>query len=315
MDSTKFAFQAQFYSNDLMISLGTENRPPVLLNENEFTQWQDQFINFIERQVNGANMMKSFNEGPFIKPNKETLATPEEVLRMKADRELSANLMLGLPNSVYNRVDHYKNYPNQMWTQLEKIMLGSSVATQLRHTRFMNNFEEFKAKENKKAKLEKKNKKSEDPVALITKQLAEQALSDNAYDGATDDDGEALQKSMILLSQHYQKKFQPRSGSNNPRFTSGSRVKVPERKTITCYNCGKTGHISKECRVKKVRDSAYYRKKLELAEKRENGTALLAEEEFWLNHSDDEATNVKIAQMCFVGDDQSDDSDTDEDES
>ncbi|KAI3729620.1 hypothetical protein L6452_18281 [Arctium lappa] len=166
----------------------------------------------------------------------------------------------------------------------------------------------------KRAKLEKKNKKLVDPVALITKQLTEQALSDNAYDGSTDDDGEALQKAMILLSQHYQKKFQPRSSSNSSRFTSGSKSKVPEPKTAASYNCGKSGHISKKCRAKKVKDSAYYRKKLELAEKRENRTALLAEEEFWLDHSDDEAANVEIAQMCLIGDDQSDDSDSDEDE-
>ncbi|KAI3707109.1 hypothetical protein L6452_25334 [Arctium lappa] len=86
-------------------------------------------------------------------------------------------------------------------------------------------------------------------------------------------------------------------------------------KTTACYNCGKSGHISKECRAKKVRDSTYYRKKLELAEKRKNETALLAEEEFWLDHSDDEAANVEIGQMCFVGVDQSDDdSETYEDE-
>ncbi|KAI3667185.1 hypothetical protein L6452_42234 [Arctium lappa] len=84
--------------------------------------------------------------------------------------------------------------------------------------------------------------------------------------------------------------------------------------STACYNCRKPGHISKECRAKKVNDSAYYRKKLELAEKRENGTALLAEEEFWLDHSHDEVANVEIAQMCLVGDDQSDDSKTDEDE-
>ncbi|KAI3729865.1 hypothetical protein L6452_18536 [Arctium lappa] len=330
MDSAKLAFQAQFYKNDLMMSLGTDTRLPILIDENKFTQWQDRFLNFIERQTNGANMMKSLTEGPFIKTNKEIPAAPDEVLQIKVDRELSANLMLALPNSVYNRVDHYKNYPNQMWEPLEKIMLESSVATQLRHTRFMNNFEEFKAKDisamqiqelyeilmtdesfviEKKAKLDKKNKKSVDPVALLTSQLAEQALSDNAYNGVTDDDGEALEKAMILLSQHYQKKFHHRSGSNNLHFASGSRVKVPERKTIACYNCGKTGHISKECKVKKVRDSAYYRKKLELVEKRENEIALLAEEEFWLDHSDDEAANVEIAQMCFVGDDQSNDDD------
>ncbi|KAI3702154.1 hypothetical protein L6452_27880 [Arctium lappa] len=140
-------------------------------------------------------------------------------------------------------------------------------------------------------------------VALLTSKLSEQALSENAYDGATDDDGEALQKAMILLSQHYHKKFQHHSGSNNLRFTPGSKnVKVPEvKKAAACFNCRKSGHIAKECRVKVVRDSAYYRKKLELAEKRENGTALLAEEEFWLDHSDEEADNVETAHMCFIG--------------
>ncbi|KAI3697762.1 hypothetical protein L6452_30859 [Arctium lappa] len=341
-------------------------------------------------------MLIILSEGPFekpklasglYKPTKEY--THDELSTYQADRDIKANLMLALPNSIYNRIDCFKTHPNMMWQQLEKIMLGSSVATQLRHTRYMNNFEEFKAKDGeplktvydrfcavindlrkikvekteletnlkflnalqpewnkschklrndvristmqiqemfeilltdecvvneKKAKLEKKNKKSVDPVALLTSHLANQALSDNAYNGSTDDDGEALQKAMILLSEHYHKKFQPRSSSNTSCFTSGSRVKVPEPKIDACYNCGKSGHISKECRVKKVRDSAYYRKKMELAEKRENGTALLAEEEFWLDHSDDEAANVEIAQMCFVGDDQSDDSETDEDE-
>ncbi|KAI3669391.1 hypothetical protein L6452_40626 [Arctium lappa] len=232
-------------------------------------------------------------------------------------------------------------------------MLGSSVTTQIRQTRFMNNFEEFKAKEDeslkvifdrissmqiqefyeilmtdecivtkKKAKLDKKNKKTVDSAALLTSRLADQALSDNAYDGATEDDGEALQKAMILLSQHYQKKYQPPSSSNTIRFTSGSKnVQVPEANVVTakkataCFNCGKSGHIAKECRAKVVRDSAYYRKKLELAENRENGTALLAKEEFWLNHSEDEADNIETAPMCFIGDDQSDeDSTTDDDE-
>ncbi|KAI3746684.1 hypothetical protein L6452_09123 [Arctium lappa] len=112
----------------------------------------NRFLNFIERQVNGDNMMKSLTKVPFVKPNKETPPTNEEASRLKADRELRANLMLALPNSVYNRVDHCKDYPNLLWAQLEKIMLGSSVATQLRHRRFMNNFEEFKAKDSESIK-------------------------------------------------------------------------------------------------------------------------------------------------------------------
>ncbi|KAI3746358.1 hypothetical protein L6452_08788 [Arctium lappa] len=153
MDSAKFAFQARFYSNDLMMQLGTDTRPPVLINEEEFTQWQDRFINFIERQTNGENMMKSLSEGPFVKPKNDIPLTAEEIKREKADREAKSNLMLVLPNTIYNRIDCFKHDPNMMWTQLEKIMLGSSVATQIRQTRFMNNFEEFKAKDNESLKV------------------------------------------------------------------------------------------------------------------------------------------------------------------
>ncbi|KAI3669390.1 hypothetical protein L6452_40625 [Arctium lappa] len=85
MDSAKCAFQAQFYKNDLMMQLGKDTSPPVLINENEFTQWQDRFINFIERQANGENMMKSFTEGPFIRPKNDTPLTAEEVKREKAN--------------------------------------------------------------------------------------------------------------------------------------------------------------------------------------------------------------------------------------
>ncbi|KAI3759442.1 hypothetical protein L6452_07266 [Arctium lappa] len=58
----QFAFQAQFYKNDIMMSLGTETRPPVLVDENEFTQWQDRFHNFIERQKNEDDIMKILTE-------------------------------------------------------------------------------------------------------------------------------------------------------------------------------------------------------------------------------------------------------------
>ncbi|KAI3770546.1 hypothetical protein L6452_01682 [Arctium lappa] len=172
-----------------------------------------------------------------------------------------------------------------------------------------------------------------DPIALMSSQLAEQALTESAYDGSTDDDGEALEKAMILLTQHYQKRFKHRSGSNNLRFTFGSKKVEPgapskthtpnyeppkvveqkkdEKKVMNCFNCGKPRHITKECRVKVVKDVAFYRKKLALAEIKESGTILLGEEEYWMDHSNNEAENEETAAMCFIGDDKSDDEEDD----
>ncbi|KAI3729548.1 hypothetical protein L6452_18209 [Arctium lappa] len=419
------SLQAQIYKNDLMMSLGSDTFPPVLINENEFEQWQDRFINFIERQPNGENMMKSLTQGPMETPRKvipATTTTPattvvkevreydaDEMLRHQADSQAKSNLILALPNSIYNKIDCFKQNPMLMWTQLEKIMLGTAMSTQLRQTRYMNNFEKFKAKDGeslknvfdrfwavindlykikvtkteleanlkflnalqpewnkschrmrndvristmpiqelfeilmtdesmvmeKKAKMDKKNKPlSVDPIALLASQLAEQALTESAYDGSTDDDGEALEKAMILLTQHYQKRLKHKSGSNNLRFSSGSKKIEPdapskpyipkyepaqvveqkkeEKKVINCFNCGKPGHIAKECRVKVIKDAAFYRKKLALVEKKESGTVLLAEEEYWLDHSDNEAENEETTTMCFIDDDNSDNEEED----
>ncbi|KAI3734324.1 hypothetical protein L6452_13790 [Arctium lappa] len=156
------SLQSQVYKNELMMSLGTDTRPPVLINENEYSQWRDRFINFLERQQNGDYMVHALTNPPFERPVKIIPATAnteqftilkpvdeyneEESLKYNGERIAKSNLIIALPNHIYNRVDCYKNNLKLMWTHLEKIMLGSVVATQLRKTRYMNSFEEFKAK-------------------------------------------------------------------------------------------------------------------------------------------------------------------------
>ncbi|KAI3757930.1 hypothetical protein L6452_05474 [Arctium lappa] len=66
----------------------------------------------------------------------------DESLRYQADSQAKSNLILALPNSIYNRIDCFKQNPMLIWTQLKKIMLGTAMSTQLRQTRYMNNFEE-----------------------------------------------------------------------------------------------------------------------------------------------------------------------------
>ncbi|KAJ9541677.1 hypothetical protein OSB04_028183, partial [Centaurea solstitialis] len=152
-----------------------------------------------------------------------------------------------------------------------------------------------------------------------------------------EDERDQMLQSLLSLTEAYKKKYYNKSGSNNRRFsTRGGRgfnrnymqsfqgypprvenqyvdryaakkeevVKdTPERTEekkgqagITCYKYGKTGHIAKGCTTK-MSKVELLRKKLELAEKQEQGLVLMADDEEWLDYSD----NDDQAQMCFMG--------------
>ncbi|KAJ9561687.1 hypothetical protein OSB04_006847 [Centaurea solstitialis] len=183
-----------------------------------------------------------------------------------------------------------------------------------------------------KEKAKKKVRKGKAKVLEVFEDEEEE--DEEEYD---EDEKDQMLQSLLSLTEAYKKKYYNKSGSNNRRFsTRGGRgfnrnymqssqgypprvenqyvdryatkkeevVKdTPERTEekkgqagITCYKRGKTGHIAKGCTTK-MSKVELLRKKLELAEKQEQGLVLMADDEEWLDYSD----NDDQAQMCFMG--------------
>ncbi|KAJ9536225.1 hypothetical protein OSB04_un000591 [Centaurea solstitialis] len=160
---------------------------------------------------------------------------------------------------------------------------------------------------------------------------------DEEEEGSEDEERDLMFQSLLTLTEAYRKKYYNRPSSNNRRFASRGRnfnrsvsqnqgqmyaqrnpgtyvdkyatkgveeekeatEIVEEKKTnenITCFKCGKKGHVARICPAK-MSKVEILRKKLELAEKQEQGLVLMADDEEWLDVSDTEDQ----AQMCFMG--------------
>ncbi|KAI3685601.1 hypothetical protein L6452_34851 [Arctium lappa] len=182
------------------------------------------------------------------------------------------------------------------------------------------NEDEVEEKRSKKKKAEK----TVEPIALVAGQKEKEKKekkkkkkiilpsSDDSADSNSDsDDGENLKQAMLLLTRAFQKKFYKKPGSNSQRFGErkpeekkkyvndyGSEKKSEE--LIKCYNCRKVSHYAKDCRKPTVRNYDYYKQKMLLAKQKEAGKVLMAEDEFWLDHSKDE--KEETTHKCLMGD-------------
>ncbi|KAJ9561548.1 hypothetical protein OSB04_006708 [Centaurea solstitialis] len=160
---------------------------------------------------------------------------------------------------------------------------------------------------------------------------------DEDEEESEDEERDLMFQSLLTLTEAYRKKYYNKPSSNNRRFASRGRnvnrmgnfnqgqmyaqrnsgnyvdkyvnkgveeeketAEVTEEKktneNITCFKCGKKGHVARICPAK-MSKVEILKKKLELAEKQEQGLVLMADDEEWLDVSDTEDQ----AQMCFMG--------------
>ncbi|GKB58094.1 putative ribonuclease H-like domain-containing protein [Tanacetum coccineum] len=99
-------------SNQQTLADSGANERPLMLEKGNYIPWKSRFRRFLDNKL---------EEG----------------------HELSSQ---AIPNDIYNSLDACKN-AKEMWEQIKSLMFGSDVTSHVRHSRLMNEFDKFAAKE------------------------------------------------------------------------------------------------------------------------------------------------------------------------
>ncbi|KAJ9561761.1 LOW QUALITY PROTEIN: hypothetical protein OSB04_006921 [Centaurea solstitialis] len=419
------------------LAIGSDTKPPVLFR-GDYNMWRDRFLDFIDRQDLGEYIRLSLKEGPKVFTEEKSAQpdsdppvaahtvikkfedmTVEEKNRHKADKLAKSFMLLGLPNDIYFTIDSHNSTGKEMWDQIEKQVLGTSVGTQMKVTNIIKRYEQFKARDDEKlddtyerfcnllnelrkngitkTKIEnnvkfltnlqpvwklysnsvfqnksladidihvvyeilkqsqddvqdvldakvKSEKEKADTLALMANKRGKQvvhrsrARSDSSdtpeVSSDSDVDVAEFKQAMAMMTKAFQRRFYKQPSSNKQRYSSTSRKseyrgrhedkrsdkkpdsaryyekgKYEEKKKFgekrieendekksdevqKCFKCGKPCHFARDCPNGGVKDYSYYSHKASLAKKKESGKALLAEEDHWLNATDDESDDA-----------------------
>ncbi|KAJ9553830.1 hypothetical protein OSB04_017875 [Centaurea solstitialis] len=137
------------------LAIGSDNRPPILFR-GDFSQWKSRFLDFIEKQPLGKDILESLKHGPVkfymtipdvpdgnppvvggMVEKDATNLTPEEANRLKGDQLSKSYLIQSLPNDIYANIDCNDT----------GLMHGTEKGIQMKSSNLLTKFATFKGRE------------------------------------------------------------------------------------------------------------------------------------------------------------------------
>ncbi|GJW16200.1 hypothetical protein Tco_0020333 [Tanacetum coccineum] len=184
-------------SNQQTLADSGANERPLMLERGNYIPWESRFRRFLDNKLeDGERMWNSIKNGSYKRPispnpdnDQQTILKPLSKMTKGNKKQYISNvkvmnyLLQAIPNDIYNSVDAGKN-AKDMWERIKKLMFGSDVTSHVRHSRLMNEFDKFTAKEgeslesvNERLQLQfephvlaskaKKAAKNHDPLSLL----------------------------------------------------------------------------------------------------------------------------------------------------
>ncbi|GJW46571.1 hypothetical protein Tco_0078217 [Tanacetum coccineum] len=137
-----------------VIVVGADNRP-LMLDKTNYSSWASHMLLYIKGKPNGKLLVDYVLNGPFqygtiVEPETETTPatvrartytdlTDEEKLRESVDITATNIVLQGLPQDIYNLVNHNKDV-KKIWDRVKLLIQGSELSLQERESKLYDDF-------------------------------------------------------------------------------------------------------------------------------------------------------------------------------
>ncbi|GJY67519.1 hypothetical protein Tco_0469757 [Tanacetum coccineum] len=296
-----------------IIVAGAKNRPP-MLEKSMYVSWACRIRLFIKGKKHGRMMLDSIDNGPLVYPtveeNRQTrpmkYSKLTEARQLQDDFDVQAtNIILhDLPPDVYALVNHQEisgsscvkdinAVLNALPSKWSKFVIDVKLAKSLYTTNYDQLYAYLSQHERHANEVHITRERYPDPLALqgedliecINKAMAflsaiasrfppsnnQLRTSSNPINQVTIQDGR------VTVQQVQGRQNQSYAGTGNKRITTTSKgnYAAGQPRVMKCYNCQGEGHMVRQyTQPKRLRNAAWFKEKLILAEAREAGQIL-----------------------------------------
>ncbi|GJW04549.1 retrovirus-related pol polyprotein from transposon TNT 1-94 [Tanacetum coccineum] len=306
-----------------VIVTGADNRPP-MLDKTNYSSWASRMLLYIKGKEHVKLLVDSVLNGPFqyrtiVEPGNETTPatvkartytdlTDEEKIRESVDIKATNIVLQGLPQDIYNLVNH-NEHAKQIWDRVRLLIqlvpqqsyqaptLQQSYQALTLHQPMQQSFSteldsglvvpSFNPSDDLIANLNKLMRFVSTTFAPRFPQTNNQLrTSSNPRNQATIQDGRVT---VLIIQRRQTSGYVNTEAHNNATNQGGNRNGAPTQpRVVKCYNCQEEGHFSRQCtKPKRPKNSAWFKEKMLLTEALESRAYLDPEQlAFLLDNGD-----------------------------
>nr|GEU72595.1 hypothetical protein [Tanacetum cinerariifolium] len=309
--------------NNIMAA-GSRDRPPMLAT-GRYPQWHSRFLRYIGTRPNGKSLRKCILSGPYkpttilvqaVEATDDSQAilehatvetpmnmSPENKARSLAEKEVIHLILTGIGDEIYLTIDACQT-AQEMWEAIERLQQARNAnPLALVATAQANQDPYYQTSRSHKSHApsskpsiptrshtttKHKGKEIAKPVTPLSETASEE---DSDLEQAQRD--KDMQKNLALIAKYFKKIYKPTN--NNLRTSSNSRNKNVDMTPRFKNDNQEFRHFAKECKKpKRVKDSAYHKKKMLLYKQAKQGVPLQVEQYDWLADTDEEVYKQEL---------------------